>query len=219
MENTTVPVQEPSRGAAFEDAWTMFKETERLIKEMGLETDRRMQETDRRMQETDRRMQETDRQMQETDRRMQETDRKIGKLSGRLGEIIEHLMSPKLHEKFEDLGYRFNHTSRNHEIKGADKKRLTEVDILLENGDYALAVEVKTRLSTEDVKDHVKRMEILRRVADDHGDGRKYLGAVAGAVIDGEVSAYALRNGFFVIIPSGETVDIETPEGFKPRIW
>jgi enamine deaminase RidA (YjgF/YER057c/UK114 family) len=115
--------------------------------------------------------------------------------------------------------YWFNHLSRNHELEDQNKKRLAEVDVLLENGEYAMAVEVKTHLTTEDVKDHVKRMGILRRVADEHGDRRKYLGAVAGAVIDQEVSAYAAKSGFYVISPSGETVDIEIPEGFKARIW
>jgi Holliday junction resolvase-like predicted endonuclease len=175
------------------------------------------------MQETDRRMQETDRMIKEltvkTDRQMQETDRKIGRLGSRLGEVIEHIMSPKLQEKFEALGYRFNHSSRNHELEDEKKNRLTEVDVLLENGDYAMAVEVKTHLTTEDVRDHVKRMEILREVADRHKDRRKYLGAVAGAVIDREVTVYALKIGFYVIVPSGETVEIEAPEGFKPRIW
>jgi hypothetical protein len=150
---------------------------------------------------------------------MKETDRKIGKLGSRLGEVIEHIMSPKLQEKFEALGYRFNHTSRNHELEDNNKQRLAEVDILLENVDYAMAVEVKTHLTTEDVRDHMKRMGILRKVADEHEDRRKYLGAVAGAVIDREVSAYALKNGFYVISPSGDTVEIEAPEGFKPRIW
>jgi hypothetical protein len=56
-------------------------------------------------------------------------------------------------------------------------------------------------------------------VADERGDKRKYLGAVAGAVVTRTVTAYALKNGFYVIIPPGETVDIEAPEGFTPRIW
>ncbi|MDR0399432.1 MAG: hypothetical protein LBH51_00635 [Treponema sp.] len=198
MENTVL-AGEQSRAVTIEDALKMLQETRQIIREMGAETDRKMQETFQ---------------------RMKETDRKIGKLGSRLGEIIEHIMSPKLHEKFEKLGYRFNHTSRHHEIVDSDDKRkVTEVDILLENGDYVMAVEVKTRLSTPDVKDHIKRMERLRRVADAHHDRRKYMGAVAGAVVDKRVLAHAVKSGFFVITPSGETVDIEAPEGGKPRIW
>ena len=60
---------------------------------------------------------------------------------------------------------------------------------------------------------------MLRRVADEHNDTRKYLGTVAGAVVDRETLAYALKNGFYVIIPSGETVDIEAPDSRNLRIW
>jgi hypothetical protein len=150
---------------------------------------------------------------------LKETARIIGNLGSRLGEVIEHIMSPKLHEKFEELGLRFTRASRNHELEDRDKNRLAEVDVLLENGEYAMAVEVKTRLTTKDVKDHVKRLEILRAVADEHNDSRKYLGAVAGAVVTREVSAYARKTGFYVIIPSGEAVEIEVPEGAGPRVW
>jgi hypothetical protein len=171
------------------------------------------------MKETDQQMKETDQQMKETDRRMKETSRLIGNLGNRLGEVIEQIMSPKLHEKFEELGLCFTRASRYHEIKDPSKNRLAEIDVLLENGEYAMAVEVKTHLTTEDVKDHVKRLEILREVADEHNDTRKYLGAVAGAVVDQVVSFYARKIGFYVIIPSGEAVDIEVPAGFKPRVW
>jgi hypothetical protein len=186
-----------------------MKETGRELRKMGAETHRELKEMGA----------ETDRRMKETDRRLKETDRLIGNLGSRLGEVIEHIMSPKLYEKFEELGMCFTHASRNHELKDRNKNRLAEVDVLLENGEYAMAVEVKTRLTTEDVKDHVKRLEILRVVADEHNDRRKYLGAVAGAVVDQKVSDYARKTGFYVIIPAGEAVEIEVPEGFKPRVW
>jgi hypothetical protein len=41
-------------------------------------------------------------------------------------------------------------------------------------------VEIKTFPMTPDIKDHVKRMAIVRKAADEYGDKRKYLGAVAG---------------------------------------
>ncbi|MDR1933563.1 MAG: hypothetical protein LBQ57_12170 [Spirochaetales bacterium] len=191
-------------------------ETDKWIVATIAETDKRLAAT---TAETDKRIAaitaKTDKQIETMSAK---TDKHIGRLSSRLGEIIEHLMSPKLKKKFEALGYSFDHMSRNHELE-ANKKRLAEIDVLLENGEYALAVEVKTHLTTDDVQDHVKRMDILRRVADDHNDKRKYLGAVAGAVIDKEVFEYARKNGFYLINPSGDTVDIEAPKGFKPRIW
>jgi hypothetical protein len=62
-------------------------------------------------------------------------------------------------------------------------------------------------------------MERLRRYADDHGDQRKLMGAVAGAVISEGVKPYALKNGFYVIEQAGDTVKIDVPEDFKPRKW
>ncbi|MDR2404066.1 MAG: hypothetical protein LBD78_08560 [Spirochaetaceae bacterium] len=205
MGDGIVEAYKPPRGTTPEEVWDVIRETERLIRELAEDTGRKMRETDRKMKETD--------------RKMRETDRRIGKLGSRLGEVIEHIMTPKLYKKFEGLGYFFNHGSRNHELLDRNEKALAEVDVLLENGEYVMAVEVKTHLMTEDVQGHVKRMNILRRVADEHNDRRRYLGAVAGAVVDKRVLEYALKKGFYVIIPSGETVDIEAPEGFKPRIW
>jgi seryl-tRNA synthetase len=234
MGDMTVPMKEPPKGVTFEEAWASIQETSQAIKSLNEETARRIrelsEETDRRMKKTERliqglgeksdqRIKETDRQMKETDRQMKETDRQLGKLGLRLGDVVEHFMSPSLHEKFRKLDYRFTRSSRNVEIRDHNQQHLAEVDVLLENGEYALAVEVKTHLTSMDVKDHVKRLDILRRVADERRDSRKYLGAVAGAVVSPEVSAYALKNGFFVIVPSGETVDIKAPEGFQPRIW
>jgi myosin heavy subunit len=201
-----------------------LKETARQMKETDQRLAKQMQETDqqlaKQMRETDQRLAK---QMQETDQRLEKRgiylDRQLGKLGLRLGDVVEHIMSPKLHEKFAALNFRFSRSSRNVEIRGQNGRNLTEVDVLLENGDYVIAVEVKTRPSSSDIKDHIKRMEILRKVADEHNDKRKYSGAVAGAVVTPQVSAYALKNGFYVIVPSGETVSIEAPEGFNPRVW
>jgi hypothetical protein len=209
---TQEQTREPSGELTAADIRAMFRD-------MSREANRRMKEADQRLKETEQIVRETAAQIKETDRQMKETDRKIGKLGNRLGEVIEHLMSPKLKEKFRDRGYCFNHVSRDHEIGDQNGRPLTEIDVFLENAEYALAVEVKTHLKTEDVNDHVKRMGVLRGVADKHGDKRKYLGAVAGAIVHEDVLKYALDNGFFVIDPSGDTVTIEAPDGFVPRIW
>jgi hypothetical protein len=205
---TEQTMREPEMGLTFEKVWAMFQET-----------DRKMQETDRRMQETDRLMQETARRMQETDRRMQETDRKISKLGSRIGDLVEELIVPNLPEKFSKLGYVFGKVAPNVRYRDAKGACITEVDVLLENGDTALAVEVKTSLTDNDVRDHVRRMEKLRRYADEHGDKRKLLGAVAGAIASDEVKAFAVKNGFFVLEQSGDTIKISVPDDFKPREW
>ena len=79
-------------------------------------------------------------------------------------------------------------------------------------------LEVKPKLTTEKVKEHIKRLEKMRKYADLHGDKRSFLGAVAGVVITTYAKKYALNQGFFVIEPSGETFNITSPEG-QPKEW
>jgi hypothetical protein len=62
-------------------------------------------------------------------------------------------------------------------------------------------------------------MEKLRAYADEHRDSRKFLGAVAGAVIPEGVKPFAIKNGFFVIEQAGDTARIDVPDGFIPREW
>jgi hypothetical protein len=183
------------------------------------ETDRIVRENALLMKETERKMQETDRMMKETARRMQETDRKISKLGSRIGDLVEELIAPNILEKFNRLGYVFGKVAPKVRYTDSQGRYVAEVDLLLENGDTALAVEVKTNLTADDVKDHVERMEKLRRYADEHGDKRKLLGAVAGAIAAAEVKAFAVKRGFFVLEQSGDTIRISVPEGFKPREW
>ena len=61
-------------------------------------------------------------------------------------------------------------------------------------------------------------MDILRSRADARQDKRKFLGAVAGAIVGREIRNYAHKTGFYVIEQSGDTVAISAPEG-KPREW
>jgi hypothetical protein len=192
QQNTALPLG--YEGLTFEKVWAMF-------------------------QETDRKFQETDRKIQETALQMKETDRKISKLGSRLGELVEEIIFPNILEKFNKLGYVFGKAATRVSYQDQQGQYVAEVDILLENGDIALAVEVKTLLTNKDVRDHLRRMEKLRLYADEHGDKRKLLGAVAGGVASREVKAFAVKSGFFVLEQSGDTVRISVPEGFKPREW
>ncbi|MDR2481052.1 MAG: hypothetical protein LBD07_02000 [Spirochaetaceae bacterium] len=139
-------------------------------------------------------------------------DRRLG---NRLGDIMESLMVPDLVAKF---GYDFSKMSRNNKIKDFVNDIIMEIDALLENGDCAMAVEVKVNLSVEDVKDHITRMEKLRKYAALHGDKRKFYAAVAAAVINEDTRTFALKQGFYVIELSGENITVTEPF-VKPRAF
>jgi len=197
-----------------ETVWAILQEVGKKQKELA----ESQKETDRLIKETDRQMKETDRQMKETDRQMKETDRRLGKLTGRMGEVVEHMVAPNLREKFRELGYDFPQANPNSDVSDRKNNIHLGIDVKLENGDKAMLVEVKTKPTTEDVQDHIKRLEKMRIYADLHGDKRTFLGAVAGVVMTDNVKEYALKQGFFVIEPSGETFNIIPPNN-KPKEW
>jgi hypothetical protein len=196
-------------GLTFEKVWAMFQETDREIKEGN----RKLQEMIAEMSR------EADLRRKETDRQFRETDRKIGRLGNRVGELVECLMSPNLLKKFGKRGFSFGKASPKVVFSGPDGSTIAEVDILLENGDTALAVEIKTKLTIDDVADHTERMGKLRQYADAHGDSRKLIGAVAGAIIAEGVKPFAIKNGFYVIEQTGDTAVIAVPDNFVPKEW
>jgi hypothetical protein len=172
------------------------------------------------MKATDEQIKATGEQMKDTDRRMKDTDRRIGKLSNRFGEIVEYMVVPKLEEKFKELGFTFEKTHRNSKIRDQEHGIFTEIDVFLENGDRTMVVEIKAKPNIDDINDHIERMEKLRAYADWHADTRKYLGAIAGAVFSDSEKTYALKKGFYVIEPSGDTFTIIEPKGdYHPHEW
>ncbi|MCL1931079.1 MAG: hypothetical protein FWF55_04630 [Treponema sp.] len=183
----------------FESVWAALQETDRIIKEVG------------------RKQEENALQLKETDRIVKETSRQMGAMNNRFGEIVEYMVAPNLREKFWEMGLKFNIANPN-SVFSEEKKVLFEVDVLLQNGDKAMLVEVKTTLTTEDVKEHIERLKKMRAYADLHDDKRAFLGAVAGVVMTSNVKKYALKQGFYVIEPSGETFNITPPNG-KPKEW
>jgi hypothetical protein len=169
------------------------------------------------IQEVGRKQEENALQLKETDRIVKETSKQMGSMNNRFGEIVEYMVAPNLREKFWEMGLKFNIANPN-SVFSEEKKVLFEVDVLLQNGDKAMLVEVKTTLTTEDVKEHIERLKKMRAYADLHDDKRAFLGAVAGVVMTSNVKKYALKQGFYVIEPSGETFNITPPNG-KPKEW
>jgi hypothetical protein len=160
---------------------------------------------------------ELERAHRETERAIKETQRNIGGLNNTLGSLVEHIMTPDLPRKFKHFGFTFDRITT---VKWAAGKGniYTEIDGLLENGHQAMVVEVKTTLRREDVDDHRKRMERVRKYADEHNDKREFLGAMAAMITNKDTKEYALSNGFFVIEPSGEDIKITKPAS-EPAVW
>ena len=179
--------------------------------------------TDLKFQETAERMRETDRKFQETDRKIQETAKQISSLGSRVGEIVENMIGGDIVPQFQALGYTITQYARNHIFKNAETAESGEIDLYLYDGDVAILIEAKTNLKTDGVREHIDRLEKYRRCVEaNKSDHRRYrfIGAVAGAVVEVNVAAFAQKNGLYVIVQSGRAVEIiPSPEGFVPKKW
>jgi hypothetical protein len=215
---------------AAEMSWDEIKA---LVAELAIqskETDRKFQETDRRFQETDRRFQETDRKFQETEAQMRETDRKMrevfdrfdnlsrrfGDLGNRLGEFVEAMVEPALVRLFRERGLDVSEVHRR--VTARRGGEALEIDLLVVDGDTAVAVECKSRLTKEEVERHGARMEAIKRLMPKYADMRLQ-GAVAGMVVDEDAVEAAQAAGLWVLAQSGDTVEVRNTPGFTPRVW
>jgi len=154
-----------------------------------------------------------------TEKSMSNLSKNLGRIGNSLGQLTEALFTAELWEKFSELGLPVTRQSK--QVKFSDDKQvLTEVDLLIENGEYAILVEIKTDMHVSHIDEHLERIEIVRRYLDKLNDKRKLLGAVAGGVVAENVIKYAYRKGLYVVVQTGDAIAIaDMPHGFKPREW
>ena len=152
--------------------------------------------------------------------KQRETDRRLGFYDNRMGEITEAMLSPDLDLQFRPFGFIFNEQSTEKYISDG-KRRIAEIDVFLENNDQVMIVEVEITPTNKDIKKHIERIETVKAYyAAERGDKRKYYGAIGGVVFRKNVREYALKQGLYILVPSGRAIDIIAPDGdSKPRAW
>jgi len=202
--------------ASMEELRKSHAETERIVKENVLS----IKETERIVRNNARQMDRTDQQIKETSQVVKDLGKQMGGLHNSFGELAEHLVAPGIVERFNEMGYAFDDVSLSgRKILDENGKVKAEIDILLENGEFIIAVEVKSKAVKNDVEHHIKRLQILREHRDKHHDKRKVRGAIAGAVFLPGAKEAVLEAGFYVIEQSGDTMHVDIPEGFVPNEW
>ncbi|HIJ85804.1 MAG TPA: DUF3782 domain-containing protein [Magnetococcales bacterium] len=189
----------------------MFQETDRKFQEMVWEDRERRAELDRRFQDTDRKF-------QDTDRKIKEVSQQVGNLGSRWGEFVEGIVAPACETLFAERGIPVHRVSHRVKARSLDDSRRMEIDLLVNNTDCVVLVEVKSRLTTEDVRDHLKRVREFKEFYEGEG-GARVMGAVAGILIDKGVDKFAMNEGLFVIVQSGDSVKLANDGEFVPRTW
>ena len=212
-----IAIPERAQGATPEKIWAILLENAEQLKELKQETAERQLQCQKEAAER-----EAERLKEAAEYRKQQKrlNRQMGFITNRFGELAEHLVAPRIHSRFNELGHFFSEAAPNgHKIFDENGKTKAEIDLLLENGDTIMAVEVKSKPVIKDIEHHIKRLEILRDCRRKKNDQRKIQGAIAGAVFGSEEKKATAEAGLYVIEQSGDTMKIEIPEGFVPCEW
>ncbi|GHV70484.1 hypothetical protein AGMMS49928_18450 [Spirochaetia bacterium] len=192
----TTATQQPQMGLSFEQVWAAIMKTEEQ-------------------------MQKTDARIDKMAEKVDDVSKNVGGLNRSMGELIETLIAAGLWEKFDAYPYNFRRAYQRIYLFDETDRKLTDIDVLLTNAEYVMAVEVKRELDKkDDVDHHLKRMELIRKYPPAECVGKKLLGAMAGGTVDPDIQAYAHSVGFFVLELTGESVRlIEPPQKFEPGQW
>jgi hypothetical protein len=195
-------------------------EADHRLAELNAAAELRAAEADRRLAElnaaAELRAAEGDRQLQELKRIAANTSREVAGLTTRWGQFVENLVEPSVVRLFQERGIEVQETARR--MKSQRPGAEMEIDIFAVNGDVAVAIEVKSRLSRQDVEDFLARLERFRQAFPHYSEYQIY-GAVAGIEIDAGVDRYAYQRGLFVIRQTGDTVAIANDTTFQPAAW
>ncbi|MBF0180773.1 MAG: DUF3782 domain-containing protein [Magnetococcales bacterium] len=204
-----------TKAVTFDDVWTMFQEMVREDRERRAELDRRFQETDRKFQETRLQFQETRLQFQETDRKIKEVSKQVGALSSRWGEFVEGYVAPACNRIFAERGIPVHRVSIRVLVTSLDGNRQMEIDVMVENTNCVVLVEVKSRLTIEDVRKHLLRLSDYKKNFSNN-PAIQVMGAVAGIRMDEQAATFAMEQGLFVMVQSGKNVKLANDAVFKP---
>jgi hypothetical protein len=192
-----------------EDVWRLFQETDRQIQETG----QRLKETDLLIKQQ---AQEAERRSQETNRQIKELGKQIGRLGGAWGRFVEDLVAPACEGLFLKRGIPVERVSQR--VKRYHQGDTLEIDVLVVNQGHVLAVEAKSSLSVEDVKNFIADLHRFGSFFPEYAQDQIY-GAVAGIGIESQADVYASRQGLFVLTESGDGIQILNPEEFVPKAW
>jgi uncharacterized FlaG/YvyC family protein len=202
------PAPKTAKKVTLDDVWA-------IIAEIG----KAHQENEKALKEVQEAHRETEKAIERMSARVDRVTKNVGGLNQSIGELVEILIAARLWEQFPE--YDLQRAFRRLPIYDETNIAKAEVDILLVNTEWAMAVEVKRQADADDVKKHIERIERILKYPPDQlkfHPGIKLLGALAGGIVTLEARAAAHEAGFFVLELAGESVvRVPEPAGFKPK--
>lgn len=201
----------------FQESERQRQETERILRE-SLERsqtafEQRMAES---KAEADRRAAEAEERLAKTEAIAAQANQAVSNLSSRWGRFVENTVAPSVLRLFQAKGIAVQEVYQR--VRSARANRNLEVDIFAVDDDVAVIVEVKSRLTQNDIRQVLNTLSLFKEAFPHYAAYRIY-GAVAAIEIDRDVDTYAYNQGLFVIVQAGDRVEISNTPNFTPQTW
>ncbi len=160
------------------------------------------------------------RSQRESEKSRKDFNKRLGEVTGVWGKFVAEMVKPRIIKMFKDKGIMIR-TALQNVVGLIGDKKYYEIDLLLINSQIAVAVEVKSSLSVDDVKEHLDRLEKIQKVQPERINmaGATLYGAVAGIIVENDADKYAYKHGLFVLRQKGSIVQIMNDKEFVPKEW
>ncbi|MEM9003861.1 MAG: hypothetical protein AAGE59_10085 [Cyanobacteria bacterium P01_F01_bin.86] len=202
-----------SDSITIEDFYKLFQESERQRQE----TERILRESLERSQAAaEQRAAEAEKRLARAEAIAAQANQAVNNLSSRWGRFVENIVAPAVLRLFQDRGIAVQEVYQR--VRSARANRNLEVDILAVDDDVAVIVEVKSRLTQNDIRQVLNTLSQFK-IAFPHYATYQIYGAVAAIEIDRDIDTYAYNQGLFVIVQSGDSVEISNTPNFTPQTW
>jgi hypothetical protein len=187
--------------ATFETVWAALQETDRILSEKQVETNRLLKETDLIVKENALHMKES---RADYDRRMKKFDEMIGSWSNNHGRFAEEYFFNSFNNgKQNFVGERFDEIKKN--LKGIETD--DEFDIVMLNGHSIGIVEVKFKAHENDLPKVLKKVYSFRANFPKYQNHKVYLGLATMAFYP-KLEEECIKQGVAIIKQLGDTVVI-----------
>ncbi len=177
----------------FEKVWEMFQETKKMMRDLSKEADRRFKETER---------------------IVRNNSKMIGGIGNNIGEAAEEYFRAALVKKKEFAGIKIEHVNR---LSRKGKNLEGEYDAVLFGKDTLIVVEVKHKLTREDVLWFInKSLPTFKPLFPEYSD-YKVLGAVAAVSAQKSAIKLAVSRGLLAVAQAGQQISLLNPGDFEPQ--
>jgi hypothetical protein len=148
----------------------------------------------------------------ETNKKIDKQAKNIGGIDRSNGLMAEEAIYNSLSKDNVFANVKFDYIRKNIQLQSEDHRTLSELDILMVNGDTIAIIEVKFKVEKKDIKNILnKQLKHFRQIYPKYNNHKIILG-IGGMSFEKEVEEEAKNNGIGIIKIVGDKVEFHTNE-------